>query len=222
MTRIPALATTVLCLAGCFVFDNPYDSNSSNSPPSIPTAEFEIVVSGASYSGTYVWSAADNAYSAVIGLTTYHVYMDNNGYWVLSYLYNWNHLSGGTWGTSPVYGPLPPTNGGNWSPGGVIFSVDDSAGGICSTPVAPDSPVQVGDTLQVTFKSSDPQDLATYQWERSSSPDWLSSVPVGTGSTYALTSSDFNKWIRVVITPTDGTSVGVGSPVSSPPVYVPN
>jgi len=212
--RIVALVAIVLCLAGCFVFDNPYDLSSSP-----PTAKFQIVVTSIAYSGTYVWSSVDNAYSAVIGPTTYHVYMDGSGYWVLSYLYGQNH-GVGTYATSPIYAAQAVASGTNWSPPGEILNVDDSAGGICSTPSAPDSPVIVGNTLQVIFKASDPQNGATYQWERSASPAWPSSVLIGTGSTYTVTPFDLNLWIRVVITPTDGTGVVVGSPVPSPPVRV--
>jgi hypothetical protein len=216
MIRIPALAATVLWLAGCFVFDNPYDLSG---PPPIPTVEFQIVVVGASYSGTYVWSPSDNAYTANLG-TLFHVYMDSDGYWILSYLFNWNHTYGGVFGMSPVFGAQPPTNGTSWSPPGEIWSVDDSAGGIC-TLAAPDGPVHVGDTLKVTFKASDALNLATYQWERSSSPAWFSPVLIGTGSTHTLTLDDLNCWIRAIITPADAHGV-VGSPASSPPVYIPN
>jgi hypothetical protein len=214
MIRIIALVATILPLTGCFVFDNQYGPGGST-----PTAKFQIVVTGASYSGTYVWSAVDNAYSAVIGPTTYHVYMDGSGYWVLSYLYGQNH-GVGTYATSPVYAPQPVTSGANWSPPGEISNIDDSTGGICRTSGAPDSPVLVGNTLQVTFKASDPQNLVTCQWERSASAAWPFSALIGTGSTYTITSADLNFWIRVIITPTDSTGAMVGSPVSSPPVHV--
>ena len=219
--RIAALVATLLCLAGCFAFDNPYDlGGPSPIPPPLPKAEFQIVLTSVAYSGTYVWSSVDNAYSAVIGSTTYHVYMDTNGYWVLSYLYNWNHSSGGVYATTPTYGAQPVTSGVSWSPSGTVLNVDDSAGGICSMPVAPDSPVLVGNTLQVTFKASDPLNQATYQWEKSSSSAFLSTAPIGTASTYVVQSADLNFWIRVIVTPTDPTGVLIGSPVSSPPVYV--
>ena len=217
MMRITALAAAVLCLAGCFVFDNPWDTTN---PP--PTVQFQIVVTGGTYSGTYIWSSADNTYTAVLHGTPYHVYMDLEGYWILSYLYNWDHYSGGIYGISPAHAALPPTNGAYWTPGGTLASIDDSAGGICRTLVSPDSPAMVGNTLQVTFKASDPQNLSTCQWERSSSREFLSSVLVGTGSTYLLTTPDKYQWIRVTITPTDRTGVIIGSPASSPPVYVYN
>jgi hypothetical protein len=174
MMRIPVLAVTVLWLAGCFVFDNPYDLGS---PPPIPTVEFQVVVTGASYGGTYVWSPSDNAYRANLG-SLFYVYMDTTGYWLLSYLFNWNHTYGGVYAMSPAYGAMPQAIGTNWSPPGEIFSVDDSVGGIRSA-VAPDSPVQVGDILQVTFKASNPLNLAAYQWERSSSPPPSSAASQG-------------------------------------------
>lgn len=74
MMRIPAvLAASVLCLAGCFLFDNPWDTNS------MPTATFQIVISSISYGGTYVWSPHDNAYEAMVGSTPCSVFMDSGG-----------------------------------------------------------------------------------------------------------------------------------------------
>ena len=215
MMRIPALAATLLCLAGCFVFDNPWDSAS---PPSTPTVTFQIVVNSIAYTGTYVWSSTDNTYAELNGI--YHLYVDPEGYWVMSYLPGWNHYYGGTYGTYPAYGALPPTDGTYWSPPGEIQYIDDSAGGICRTNGAPDSTVGVGNTLQVTFKASDPGNLATYQWERSFSPSWPSSVPVGPESTYTPTSADKYAWLRVIITPSDRTGLVAGPPVKSPPVYI--
>jgi hypothetical protein len=204
MMRIAAvLAASVLCLAGCFLFDNPWDTNST------PTATFQIVISSISYGGTYVWSPQDNAYEAMVGSTPCSVLMDSGGTWHLT--------SGGTViasSTSPAYRTLPPTSNSGWS-GSIISGIDDSEGGICPQGGAPDGTVSSGMTLKVAFLASSLGNSATCQWQRSSSQSGDSPVPIGTGSTYTIQSGDYAKWIRVIITPTDSTGKIQGTPVVS-------
>ena len=134
----PAFFACVPCLAGCFVFNNPYDTNN---PP--PTATFQIVISSANYGGTYLWSPADNAYEAVISGARYYVYMDGSGIWHLS---GPNSMSTNIANsTSPNYGTLPPQSSSRRSGSGSIISgIDDSEGGISDQSDAPDGPIVSG------------------------------------------------------------------------------
>ena len=212
MIRGAALAAAAaLLLSGCFLFDNPYDTGS------MPTATFQVVVTGPSLAGTYVWSSPDNAYRTVIGGTPYFVYLDSiTGTWGVK----WS-VSPNAWSTSPVFGALPATLGSNWLPVNEISSVDNSAGGISVQGSQPDTPVSLAlsPILQVRFLSS-PGSGATFQWVNANTPTGTALSILGSSSTYAVMPGDYHKWIRVVVTPTDGTGVVAGSPVTSPPVYV--
>jgi len=207
-----ALASAVLCLAGCFVFDNPYDTSS------IPTATLQIAVTSNNYGGTYVWSSQDNAYEAVVGNTLCSVYMDSGGTWRLTY--GTGNIVASS--TNPNYGTLPPTL--SWSGSGtIISSIDDSEGGIYVMTKLPDGRIPpAGGTLQVVFLASNPGNGATYQWQRSLNQSFDSPVPIGNLSTYTLQFGlDYMRWIRVIITPTDSTGRIQGTPVVSQPVYWP-
>src|SRR5271157_2484501 len=203
MLRLLALAVFVLCLAACFDFNKTFD------PP--PTVTFQIVISSTNpnYGGTYVWTSQDQAYEAVILGGRYYVYMDGSGIW---------HLSGPNSigasiasSTSPAYGTLPPASTSRWSGSGMIISaIDDSEGGISDQSDAPDGPV--AGTLQVSSSGNS----ATYQWQRSSTSSFDSSVLIGTGSTYTVQmGTDYHQWIRVIVTPTDSTGTIQGTPVVS-------
>lgn len=212
MIRVVALAAVAtLLLSGCFLFDNPFDTSST------PTATFQVVVKGPSLAGTYVWSSPDNAYRTVIDGTPYFVYLDSEGgTWGVRWSVSPNAFS-----TSPAFGALPPTSGSNWLPGGEIWSVDSSAGGISAQGQSPESIVTNGNTLLVAFKASDPRNSATYAWERSDAAAFLSVSAVGTGIPQYLTSgADAGKWIRVRVTPADSTGTYTGTPVVSQPVKV--
>jgi hypothetical protein len=220
------LAALVLCLAGCFVFDNPIENAVPHSPtappttpPPTPTAAFQIVVTSALYGGTYVWSSADDAYKANVGGTPFYVYMDASGFWILTSDKSQTYGSVGVTHSVQAYLALPPTTATGWSPTDRITSVDDSAGGI-SGPGAPDTQVTVGQALHVTFLASDPANAATYQWLRSSSQGIGGQNLPATGNTYTTTSGDLNKWISVVVTPTDSTGTVTGTPFASPSVMV--
>jgi hypothetical protein len=215
MMRISALAAAVLCITGCFVFDNPFDIRSVGTS-STPTVTFQVVITGPSLSGTYVWSSPDNAYKTMISGTPFFLYMDGGGVWGVK----WS-VSPNAYSTYTSYSALPTASGSNWVPMGEIWTVDDSAGGISVQGSPPDSLVSNGSILQVTFKASDPGNSATYQWERSDSAAFLSASAVGTGSpTYLTTVEDASKWIRVSVTPTDSTGTVQGTPVASQPVKV--
>ena len=217
MMRIPALfASILLCLAGCFVFDNPFDTSS------MPTATFQIVITSIGYGGTYVWSPQDNAYESMVGSTRYYVYMDSNGYWCLGGVLNQVYTGGGVIAhstSSYANCALPPTTTSGWT--GIISSIDDSAGGVYAQGQLPDTGVSTGSILQVVFLASSPGNSATYQWVRSPNQNCSPPTPLGTGSTYTIQSGDYAKWIRVIITPTDSTGKVQGTPVGSQPVRVP-
>jgi hypothetical protein len=221
MMRLPALAALVLCLAGCFVFDNPIENAVPHTPatPSTPTATFQIVVTSNFYGGTYVWSSQVNAYKASVGGTPYYVYLDASGFWILASTLNQTYGSTGITHSVYAYGALPPTTNAGWSPADRITSVDDSTGGI-SGPGAPDSQVTVGQVLHVTFLVSDPSNGATYQWVSSTSQGVGGQDLHVTGNTYTIVSGDLGHWISVVVTPTDSTGTIPGTPVVSPPVMV--
>ncbi|MGO9310019.1 MAG: hypothetical protein ACLQDL_13475 [Spirochaetia bacterium] len=214
--RIPVLlAAAALCLSGCFVFDNPWDTSSP-----LPGATFQIVVSSSSYSGTYVWSPSDTAFEAMVGATRFYVYMDSSGYWCLGSVPNQVYNGGGVVAHSQsTYGALPPTTVPGWTGSGVITAVDDSAGGVSAQGGSPSSPVSNGQTLQVAFLASSTGNGAAYQWVSSPSQDGSSATVVGTGSTYTIQSS--GQWIHVIVTPTDNTGRVQGTPVASQPVHVP-
>jgi hypothetical protein len=206
--RLPALfASTVLCLTGCFVFNNPWDG------ATLPGATFQIVVTSSSYGGTYVWTPQDNAYEAPIGSTRSYVYMDASGFWHLA-----SPLGNVIASSTSPYGALPPTSG--WTGSGVISGVDDSAGGV-SAGGSPGNPVSTGQILQVAFVASSPGNSATYQWVSSPLQNGSSATFLGTGSTYTIQLSDSARWIHVIVTPTDSTGRVQGTPVASQPVYVP-
>jgi hypothetical protein len=224
MTRLPALAALVLCLAGCFVFDNPIENAVPHTPttpptPPTPTAAFQIVVTSDLYGGTYVWNSADSAYEAVVANARYYVYLDNTGYWVLGNQVSTSYSIGGITHSVYAYGALPPTTNSGWSPTGGITSVDDSTGGI-SGPVAPDLQVNVGQVLHVSFLASDPGNSATYLWMSSTTQGVGGQNLHFTGSTYTIAPGDLGHWISVVVTPTDSTGTIPGTPVVSPPVMV--
>ena len=148
------------------------------------------------------------------------MYTDSLHFWCLATQLNQTHPSGCIASSSAACGALPPVNGANWVPGSLVSGVDDSSGGICRTVVAPDSAALTSTTIQAVFKRSDPGNGATYQWQMSSSQTGIPSTPLTTGPFLALTASEKLQWIRVVITPTDGNGNAVGSPVTSPPVWV--
>src|SRR5208282_2518934 len=106
MRRLGLLAVPVLCLAGCFVYNNPYDKT--------PAAAFQVVVSSSSYGGTYVWSSQDSAYEATVGGTPYYMYIDSSNYWCFANQLNQTHLSSIASSLSQ-YGALPPTSPSGWS-----------------------------------------------------------------------------------------------------------
>ena len=210
MKRIRALAVLILSLAGCFVYDNPVDTGIP------PSATYQVVISGPGYDGTYEWIAMDSAYEAMVGGTTYYVYQDASFYWILATALNQSHGGSIPSSVNPG-GALPPTTVAGWS--SVITAVDDSAGGICLFSGPPDSPVTVGNILKVTFTASDSVASATFEWLMSTDYAGLSSVTVGTNSTYTVAGSDLSKWIRVIVTPTDS-SGRKGTPAVSQPVRV--
>jgi hypothetical protein len=211
--RITALAAIVLCLAGCFLFNNPYDTSS---PPAVT---FQIVINSLSYAGTYVWNPTHSAYEATVGGLPYYVLMDGSGFWCLASALGQNSSTAIDYTPSPVYRGLPITYGPSWHITTLITSVDDSAGGISTTLKPPDGTVSVGDILQVGFSSTIPGVGALYQWQGSSNVGMTSSVALGTGSTYHVLDSS-HLWIRVTITPIDGTGKIIGPPVTSPPVHL--
>jgi hypothetical protein len=210
--RITALIAAVLALAGCFVYDNPFDTGIP------PTATLQIVVTAAGYDGTYEWNSMDSAYEAIVGSTMYYVYLDADCYWILANGLNQSHTGGCIASSVSQYGALPATTLSGWS--GVISAVDDTAGGVCLQPGSPDSPVTVGSTLKVVFVASETGNGATYKWLRSIDYAGLIAVTVGTDSTYTVQSSDVSRWMRVIVTPTDSTGKRKGTPVVSQPVWV--
>jgi hypothetical protein len=228
MMRLAALAALVLCLAACFVFDNPIENAVPHSPttppptptPTTPTAAFQIVVASNYYGGTYVWSPPDSAYRVMRGSTPFYVFMDSSGYWCQTYVRSHDHTNSNYWSTSSLFGALPPTTAGGWTPSGEISSVDVSAGGISAQGGPPDSPVTPPQRLQVTFLPSSPGNSATYQWTSSTNSVGTSQTLLGTDSTYLLSPGDSLHWIRVIVTPTDSTGTVKGTPVVSPPVMV--
>ncbi len=205
MTRIPALALPVLCLTGCFLFNNPWDG------ATLPTATFQVVVSSISYGGTYVWSSTDAAFEAPVGSSRSYVYMDSGGIWHLASPQG-NVLSS----TSGGFDALPPTSG--WTGSGTISAVDDSAGGVSVLGGSPSNPVANGQTLQVVFVASSPGNSATYQWIGSPNQSGVPPTLLWTGSTYTILSS--GQWIHVIVTPTDSTGKVQGTSVASQPVWV--
>ena len=217
MMRIPGLlALSVLCLAGCFVFNNLYDKT--------PAATFEIVVSSTNYGGTYVWNSQDYAYEATVGGTRYYVYIDSSNYWCLANQLNQTYNSGSIAHSISKFGTLPPTSGLGWS--STITGIDDSVGGVSVQGGAPDGGIP-GGTLQVSFLASNPGNSATYQWQRSSTSEQSSSYsPIngGNSSTYLLQpgpGNDYQHWVRVTIMPTDSTGTIQGIAVVSQPVFWP-
>jgi hypothetical protein len=215
MMRITTLTATVLCLSGCFVFDNPYDKT--------PAAALQIVVSSSSYGGTYVWTPQDNAYEAAVGSTQYYIYMDGNGVWCLASLPNRTYPDGSVIAHSLLspWGTLPPMS--SWSGSGTIISaIDDSEVGISIQKNSPDIYITgFPQTLQVAFHLSSPGNSATYQWQKSPTfaQSFDSPIPIGTGSTYQFKpTGDYGHWYRVIITPTDSTGTIQGTSVASQPV----
>ena len=205
MMRSLALAAAFLCLAGCFLFDNPFDN----------PVTFQIVItSSAGYSGTYVWSSDLRAYETMIGGVPYYVYMDSFGYWCIADQLNLSYSTIGIPHSVGQYGALPPSASSEWTSS--IDGIDDATGGITAYSKSPGSTVSIGDTLQVGFM---PGGSATYQWQGSSVANGTSWVSLGTGSTYDIPSSH-TLWIRVTITPTDSTGRTKGAPSISPPVRV--
>jgi hypothetical protein len=211
MMRIAALfAACEMCLAGCFAFNNPWDTNS------LPTAAFQIVVHGGLYAGTYVWSSGDNAYEAAVGSARYYIHMSSGLWWLAGP----DSIGTSIAYSTSSYGALPPTSNVGWSPSGKLSTLDDSVGGISEQGGYPDGVISYGQTVHVTFKASDLGNSTTYQWERSSLQTGGSPIPNETGSTYTTQSGDSAKWIRVLITPIDSTGTIKGTPVVSPPVRV--
>jgi hypothetical protein len=211
MIRSLAIAAIVFCLAGCFVFDNPFDTDARSD------IVFQVIVPSGAYAGTYVWNNAETAYTAAVGGNLHYIYIDGSGYWCLSSQPNETYGSPSIIATSVVndFRALPPTSSGYWT--GASISVDVSKGGISPSSGQPDSPVRVTDLLHVS-STAHSTDGWTYRWESSGNakgPVW---TPFGTGSTCTPT-DHFHEWIRVIITPTSGAGVE-GSPVTSPPVYI--
>lgn len=210
------LAAAIICLSGCFLFDNPYDGP-------MPSASFQIVVSSPAYGGTYVWNSTDGAFEATVGVTRYFVFLSTDaisGAWCLSDSLAKGPITGQDIAhTVANYAALPPVDGNTaWSPNTALTAINDNTGGV-SGPAGPDSPVTYGSTLHVTFSSTASFGLATYQWERSSATDFNSRELVGTDSTHN-TSSDSGHWLRVIVTPWDSTGTVKGTPAISPPVRV--
>jgi hypothetical protein len=221
MIRIFVLtAACVICLCGCFVFDNPVESGGSTSAP---TVTFQVVITSATCGGTYVWNSHDNAYEAVLSNVRYFVYQDSSGAWCLSaQLGGTSSVAGSVIASStpPPFRALPPTSGSGWSPTypAPLTSIDDSAGGISAQGSLPDNPITQAQILKVGFLASDPGNLAKYQWESMTAPGSFTPVPGETGSTFK--SPGVGQWVRVMVTPTDGTGTINGVPVESPPVFV--
>jgi len=211
MMRIVSLTTVWLFLAGCFVFDKTFDTQSR------ATITFQIVVNSPSYGGTYVWNAVDAAYETTVGGTRYYVSMDLTGAWCLATAPNQTYAMAVCYTPSPQFRALPVTNGSLWIPSNVLTSVDVSAGGISPQLKPPDSTVSVGDTLHVAFVSTLPGATAKYQWQGSNNSGITSTMILGTGSTYHILDATY-PWIRVTITPTDGAGNVIGPAATSPPV----
>jgi hypothetical protein len=211
--RIPMLAVVVLCLTGCFAFDNPFDTSSQS------VVTFQIVINSLKYAGTYLWNAEDAAYEATVNGVPHYVFMDANYLWCLATALGQSYSTAICYCPSPQFRALPLRNGTSWSPSDKLTSVDVSAGGISAPPKPPDGTVTIGDTLQVTFASTISGVGANYLWQGSSNVGITSPTPLGTGSTYHIVDAS-HPWIRVTITPTDGAGNVIGPPVTSPPVHV--
>jgi hypothetical protein len=205
MIRCLAIVAAVLCLAGCFVFDNPFDTGSR------AAITFQIVVSGGSQPGTYMWDSQTSAFEMMSGSLRNYIYMDGTGYWRLA-----DSVGGLRTSSILPYGALPPTTYSGWSPADQLSSIDDSEGGISGPSGYPDITVSHGQTLSVGFHNADPGALVTYQWQQSSSQNGTSATTIGTASTCTPAAAG---WVRVIVTPTDG-SWKHGTPAVSPPVYV--
>ena len=206
----------VLCLAaaavlsGCFAFNNPYENG-------VPGAQFQIVVSGTSYAGTYVWNPQDLAYETAVGATLYYLYMDLSSYWCVSNSRATQHDS--ALGYYPTANAALPSSLPSWSPTAV--GVDASRGGVCSVANPNGGTVGSSDTLQVLFINPFPGGSATYEWQRLSAENGTVLATIGTGSTYHISySNDSGKWIRVIVTPVDSTGRVIGTPTASQPVHV--
>jgi hypothetical protein len=204
MTRSLAVAAALLCLAGCFVFDNPFDTSSA------PTISFRIVVTGGPQPGTYVWNPQTSAFEMMSGSTRYYIYMDGTGFW------RWEKASGVFIASSVnPYVPLPPTTYSGWS-SNQFSGLNDGEGGIVGPSGYPDVTVSHSQTLHVSFHSADPGATLTYQWQQSSSQDWPSATTIGTTDTCTPAGAG---WVRVIVTPTAGSGKH-GTPAVSAPVYV--
>ncbi|MGO9310020.1 MAG: hypothetical protein ACLQDL_13480 [Spirochaetia bacterium] len=206
--RITAVAAAALSLAGCFVFDSPYDRT--------PSITQQIVVQAGSSTGTYIWNPADSAYETTIGGVPCSVYIDSSGTWHMTY--GAGNIVASSTGT---YSTLPPTTPAGWSGTVAISSIDDSEGGVSIQGQSPDARITgANQVLQVAFTTSSPGNGATYVWQKSpiAKESFTSPVTVGTGNTYAIQDTDYSSWFRVIATPTDSTGTIVGTPVASQPV----
>lgn len=207
------LAAAIVCLSGCFLFDNPYDGPT-------PSASFQIVVNSATYGGTYVWNSTDGAFEATVNGIQYFIFQ-SSGSWCLSTSLAKGPENGGIAHSLTPYAALPPTNvSTGWTPPAVITAIDNSTGGVTGQAAGPDGPVAYGDLLQVGFSKTAPDGLATYQWERSSLVNFTSRQVVGTDSTYQTSTFDYGQWLRVIVTPLDSTGTVKGIAIASAPVRV--
>jgi hypothetical protein len=209
------VASLLFALAGCFVFDNPYDR--------LPSASFRIVVTSASYGATYEWNQAagsNGAFKSSGSGTTYYFYRDPSDR-------KW-YLSDGadapsetmTMASSTAGTALPPPSGSGWTPPSVISSIDDSAGGIWGNGI-PTYTVGNGCSLQVHYVKSDLTDTAGFQWQSAAGPAgaWADIVNAN-GDTFNTATTYPNMYIRVLVTPKDATGSVSGTPAASPPVFV--
>jgi hypothetical protein len=212
MKRIAVLVAAALFLAGCFVFDNPWDMG--DIPPSMT---FQIVVQGGSYAGTYMWNSTDNAYEAMVGSDPFYVFMDSTGYWCLASQLDKITGNGTLAHSISTHGALPPTSGSGWN--SIVTGVDDSAGGIIKLGGLPDETVK---RLDYLYLPSDPRNHLTYRWQHSlatgtpPAAGWTD-IP-WTDGTYQIQPT--SGWIRVTIIPTDSTGTIEGAPVVSQPVFI--
>lgn len=101
-------------------------------------------------------------------------------------------------------------SGGSWEPLGGPCSPDNTApealnAAFTGTP-------QVGATLTASYTYTDaennPESGTAFNWQTSADNTFTAAASVGTGSSYTVAAADEDQWIRVCITPSDGSMTG--------------